>query len=170
MSLGRTWRAPSPARVLGIRRDESPARAQTPEFKPDERYARPGNANGTEMMLWHPIVGRRPRCSGPTRHTVSRSTRPIPATAARGCHAERVAIRVANRADALLRRRLEAELPTGLRYIKGWPPRIPTHPEAALIAASRSQILARHGLADLYATPDAVRDRFADLMAARKAA
>ena len=34
------------------------------------------------------------------------------------------------------RRRLEAAMPPDLRYVKGWPPRIPTIEEAGIIAAS----------------------------------
>lgn len=223
--LARTLAGETIINVLGIRRDESPARAQTPEFKPDQRYAKPGNAHGTEMMLWHPIVhwttpevfrahetygiplheaytrygssrlscrycvlqslpDARASASAPSNrdamiHLVAMeadstfSFQPARWLADTAPHLVPPAlterIRVA-KADALLRRRLEAELPTGLRYIKGWPPRIPTRPEAALIAASRSQILARHGLADLYPSSSAVRDRFADLMGDRKAA
>ena len=38
------------------------------------------------------------------------------------------------------------------------------------IAASRAPILSRHGLADLYPNAGAVRDRFSDLIALKRAA
>lgn len=74
------------------------------------------------------------------------------------------------KADAAERRRLEAAMPPDLRYVKGWPPRIPTIEEAGIIAASRAPILSRHGLADLYPNAGAVRDRFSDLIALKRAA
>jgi len=74
------------------------------------------------------------------------------------------------KADAAERRRLEAAMPSDLRYVKGWPPRIPTIEEAGIIAASRAPILSRHGLADLYPNAGAVRDRFSDLIALKRAA
>ena len=74
------------------------------------------------------------------------------------------------KADAAERRRLEAAMPPELRYVKGWPPRIPTIEEAGVIALSRAPILARHGLANLYPDAGAVRDRFAGLIALKRAA
>jgi 3'-phosphoadenosine 5'-phosphosulfate sulfotransferase (PAPS reductase)/FAD synthetase len=68
---------------------------------------------------------------------------------------------------AVERRELEASLPAGLRYVKGWPPREPTLPEARQIIEARAQILGRHGLPVLYPTPFDVIGRFRDLMAAK---
>ncbi len=68
------------------------------------------------------------------------------------------------KADQHERRRLEALMPPTLRYIKGWPPRVPTRPEAEDIAAARRPILARHGLADLYPTASSIMERFSDLL------
>lgn len=70
------------------------------------------------------------------------------------------------------RRRLEAAMPPGLRYVKGWPPRLPSKAEAEDIAAARRPILARHNLAERFPTASAVLDRFAELLAtaARKTA
>lgn len=65
------------------------------------------------------------------------------------------------------RRTLEATLPASLRYQKGWPPRIPSHAEAAQIAATRARILAHHDLPDPFPTAKAVIDRFAELKAAQ---
>ena len=65
------------------------------------------------------------------------------------------------------RRSLEAAMPPGLRFVKGWPPRMPTRAEAALIARSRVPILAHHGLADLYPDVSAVQARFAELLSAK---
>ena len=42
--------------VVGIRREESDARASTPVGKVDHRFAKPDNRAGTSMLLWHPIV------------------------------------------------------------------------------------------------------------------
>jgi len=62
------------------------------------------------------------------------------------------------------RRRTEAGLPAGLRYVKGWPPRLPTLAEAGAIAEARIRILAHHATASNYDTATRVRDRFAELM------
>ena len=69
------------------------------------------------------------------------------------------------KADQLERRRLEGIMPIGLRYVKGWPPRLPTRAEAEEIAAARRPILGRHGLGDHYPTASSIMDRFAELMA-----
>lgn len=76
------------------------------------------------------------------------------------------------KADQSARRRLEAGMPPGLRYVKGWPPRLPSRPEAEDIAAARRVILARHSLAERFPTASSVIERFAELLAiaARKAA
>jgi hypothetical protein len=68
------------------------------------------------------------------------------------------------KADQLERRRLEAMMPPTLRYVKGWPPRVPTRSEAEDIATARRPILARHGLADLYPTASSIMERFSDLL------
>lgn len=67
------------------------------------------------------------------------------------------------------RRSLEAAMLPGLRFVKGWPPRMPTQAEAALIARCRAPILAHHGLADLYPDAGAVQSRFAELLSAKTA-
>jgi 3'-phosphoadenosine 5'-phosphosulfate sulfotransferase (PAPS reductase)/FAD synthetase len=74
--------------------------------------------------------------------------------------------------DGAERVAIEAAMPAELRYVKGWPPRMPTPAEADAIAAARAPVLARHGLDNLFPTGAAVTDRFAQLMAAqeRKAA
>lgn len=61
------------------------------------------------------------------------------------------------------RRQLEAMLPANLRYVKGWPQRIPTIEEAATIAEVRARILAMHALTTPYPTAQQVRDRIAEL-------
>jgi 3'-phosphoadenosine 5'-phosphosulfate sulfotransferase (PAPS reductase)/FAD synthetase len=61
------------------------------------------------------------------------------------------------------RRQLEASLPANLRYVKGWPQRIPTIEEAVVIADVRARILAMHQLETPYPSPSAVRDRIAEL-------
>jgi 3'-phosphoadenosine 5'-phosphosulfate sulfotransferase (PAPS reductase)/FAD synthetase len=70
------------------------------------------------------------------------------------------------KADQLERRHLEASMPAGLRYVKGWPLRMPTLAEAEDIAAARRPILARHRLENRYPTGSAVQARFAELRVA----
>ncbi len=72
---------------------------------------------------------------------------------------------IAAKRDAADRRSAEAALPKGLRFHKGWPPRLPTEVEATAIAATRSVILARHGLANHYPAATAITARFAELLA-----
>ncbi len=223
--LARTLRGATIVNVLGLRRDESPARARTPEWKPDPRYAPAGNPHGTRMMLWNPLT----HWTTP-QVLAAHATLHIPLHIAYTCHgSSRLSCRFcvlqsladarasasapANRdallhlvdleasstfsfqpgrwladtdprllpddlarrigtakADAAERRRLEAAMPPELRYVRGWPPRIPTHDEAAIIAASRAPILARHDLSNLYPTANAVRARFADLIDVKRAA
>lgn len=67
--------------------------------------------------------------------------------------------------DQLRRRTTEAAMPAGLRYVKGWPPRLPTRAEAEDILAARRPILARHDLRDRYPSASAVMNRFAELIA-----
>ena len=55
-ALSRMLRGATIINVLGIRHDESEARARTPIGKEDYRFAAPGNAAGTRMLMWHPIV------------------------------------------------------------------------------------------------------------------
>ncbi|MBO9375520.1 phosphoadenosine phosphosulfate reductase family protein [Sphingomonas histidinilytica] len=71
--------------------------------------------------------------------------------------------------DAAGRRHIEAAMPVGLRFVKGWPPRMPSLAESTLIAAARTPILRRHKLDDLYPDAAAVRTRFAALIAAKHA-
>lgn len=67
------------------------------------------------------------------------------------------------------RRKMEAAMPAGLRFVKGRPPRLPTLAEAGVIAEVRGALLRRHGLANLYPDARAVTRRFADLIDARPA-
>ncbi|WP_375454835.1 phosphoadenosine phosphosulfate reductase family protein [uncultured Methylobacterium sp.] len=71
--------------------------------------------------------------------------------------------------DAAERRAVEGAMPPGLRYFKGWPPRMPTHDEAAAIVAARRPILGRHGLPNLFPTAASVSARFERLLAAKAA-
>ncbi|QJU58460.1 phosphoadenosine phosphosulfate reductase family protein [Sphingomonas sp. AP4-R1] len=63
------------------------------------------------------------------------------------------------------RRTLEAAMPPELRFVKGWPPRMPSLAEASLIAKARAPILVHHGLVDNFPGAAAVRARFAVLLA-----
>lgn len=67
------------------------------------------------------------------------------------------------------RRTLEDAMPKGLRYVKGWPTRLPTLDEADQVVRARAIILGHHGLDVLYPTPKSVIDRFEELMAANDA-
>ena len=73
----------------------------------------------------------------------------------------------AGKIRAAERRQLEAALPPGLRYVKGWPQRMPTTAEADDLACVRSIIADHHGLSTPYRRGPAVRDRFAELIAAK---
>ncbi len=73
------------------------------------------------------------------------------------------------KSDCHLRQHIEAVMPAGLRYVKGWPLRAPTPDEAAAIAAARAPILERHQLANHYRTPTAIIARFNDLIKAKAA-
>lgn len=42
--------------IVGIRRQESAARAKAPVHREDTRFAPPGNRAGTRMLTWHPII------------------------------------------------------------------------------------------------------------------
>ena len=74
------------------------------------------------------------------------------------------------KASAARRRRLEAGLPEGLRFQRGWPPRIPTRIEAEQIAAVRAEILAQHALPNHFPGAADVIDRFAELHSVQAAA
>lgn len=66
------------------------------------------------------------------------------------------------------RRALEAGMPSDLRFTRGWPPRIPDHSEATVIAEARAIILSHHRLENRFPSPEAIIDRFAELHAARR--
>jgi len=66
--------------------------------------------------------------------------------------------------DAAQRRRIEEEMPAGLRYVKGWPVRLPDAGEAQAIAEARRPILRRHRREDRFRDGPAVRRRFEELM------
>lgn len=223
--LARTLRGQAIVNVLGIRRDESTARSKAPEWKADGRYAAPGNAHGTHMMLWHPIVHWSTEevftahrllgvplheaytCHGTTRLScrfcVLQSIGDARASAGAPANREALlhlvgleatstfsfqpgrwladtapsllpldlAARIAEaKRDAARRRTLEAGMPAGLRYVRGWPPRLPTLAEAEVVCAARAEILARHRLANLYPTARLVQRRIGELLDIRRAA
>lgn len=70
--------------------------------------------------------------------------------------------------NASERRAIEAALPTDLRYVAGWPPRVPDHDEARQLVDARRRIGAHHDLALRHVTATAVIDRFAELMALQR--
>lgn len=72
------------------------------------------------------------------------------------------------KAQAAERRALEAAMPGSLRFTRGWPPRIPDHAEAQIIAETRAVVLSHHGLENKFPSPALVIDRFAQLHKARE--
>lgn len=74
------------------------------------------------------------------------------------------------KAMALVRCAAEARLPEHLLFVKGWPTRMPTTGEAALIAAVRRDVSAAVGLSSACLDADAVMARYGELMAARRGA
>jgi len=70
------------------------------------------------------------------------------------------------------RRRIEAEIPKHLQFVKGWPTAVPNDAECELIASVRLRVAALHGMAVGCTSGSEVRDRYAQLMqiAADKAA
>jgi 3'-phosphoadenosine 5'-phosphosulfate sulfotransferase (PAPS reductase)/FAD synthetase len=217
--LARRFKGQPIISVVGLRREESPARRFTPISRLDVRFAKPSNTAGTRMTTWHPIVDWTERHVfahhkrfalplheayvryGSTRLScafcVLASRRDLAAAAGAdsNCYlyTELVALEarssfsfqptkwLADVAPHLLqpsllrdvegakiqsfeRRRLEKMMPPDLRYVRGWPPRLPTWEEAYEIAQARRPILDWHDLRDLYPTPAAIIDRFSDLM------
>jgi len=67
------------------------------------------------------------------------------------------------------RRALEKTLPPDLKYLKGWPPRVPDYTEAQQIADVRRVILEHHALDTPYRTAARIIDRFAELHKAKRA-
>jgi 3'-phosphoadenosine 5'-phosphosulfate sulfotransferase (PAPS reductase)/FAD synthetase len=70
---------------------------------------------------------------------------------------------VRGKAAASERRALEHRLPANLKYVKGWPQRIPSLGEASVILSTRTAILSMHGRRSPYDTPVRVRERIAEL-------
>lgn len=220
--LARRFRGQTIVSVIGLRRAESAARRDTPISRPDERFAKSGNAAGTYMLNWHPLVDwsegdvfachdrhdlplhEAYRCHGSSRlscafcvlasgsdlaaatraagnielyrHLVSMeamstfSFQPRRWLADIAQHLLPPSLsREISRAklDAAERRAIETAMPPGLRFVKGWPPRLPSMAEAEHIASARAPLLLRHGLNDLYPDARAVRRRFGDLLDAK---
>jgi 3'-phosphoadenosine 5'-phosphosulfate sulfotransferase (PAPS reductase)/FAD synthetase len=69
--------------------------------------------------------------------------------------------------NAAERHAVESAMPSALRFVKGWPPRLPTIEEARQIALARTQLLGRHGLENRFPDASAIRRRFADLLDAK---
>ncbi len=68
---------------------------------------------------------------------------------------------------AALRGAAEARIPNHLLYTKGWPTVMPTRAEAALLGEVRLVVAAVVGIAIRYTDPDAILDRYAQLMEAK---
>jgi len=220
--LARRFRGETIVSVIGLRRAESAARHNTPIYRCDDRFAKPGNAAGTRMLYWHPLVDwsvddvfachdryglplhEAYRCHGSSRLSCAFC---VLASGADLAAATRAADNIdlfrhlvameagstfsfqpgrwlADTAPHLLspslccdiarakrnaaeRRAIERSMPPDLRFVKGWPPRMPSMAEAERIAMARAPLLRRHGLSNHYPDARAVRRRFAELLDAR---
>lgn len=69
-----------------------------------------------------------------------------------------------SKARAERRKALEALIPRGLEYEKGWPTRMPTPEEAQILASIRGEIGTLYAMTPSYLTPGDVLDRYAALM------
>ena len=217
--LARRYRGTTTVSVIGLRRDESAARANIAIAKRDTRFARDGNAQGTKMMSWNPIAewsasdvyalhetmqlplheaygsygATRLGCSYCVLASLENLHASTRAVQTHDAYRELVALECRSgfsfqptrwlgdvapqlldrdlvskltqaKTRALRRRALEAAMPSDLRFVKGWPPRLPTTTEAEAIVAARRVILADHKLPELYPSARAVVERFAELM------
>lgn len=66
---------------------------------------------------------------------------------------------------AALRKAAESGIPAHLLFTKGWPTQIPTYSEACLLARVRRDVGEIMEIAVLYTDPEALRERYAQLMA-----
>lgn len=207
--------------VLGIRREESPARASRPISQDEPRWDK---RDGTRLMSWCPgvlwstksVFARHERFGLPLHeaYPVWKVSRVSCAFCVLQSLPDQLAsVKAPGNRDLLLdlvdlearstysfqqgrwlgdlaphllpnslcaqigeakrkaaeRSALEAALPAGLRYVKGWPPRMPTVAEAHEIVAARQVILAQHDLEVIYPTAVDVLGRFAELIQQQRA-
>lgn len=68
---------------------------------------------------------------------------------------------------AQLRDAAEARIPAHLLYVKGWPVAVPSLDDAALVGEVRAEVAALYGWQVPYIEPEAVRSRYAELIALR---
>jgi 3'-phosphoadenosine 5'-phosphosulfate sulfotransferase (PAPS reductase)/FAD synthetase len=73
------------------------------------------------------------------------------------------------KAAATQRQVIEAEIPNHLLYVKGWPTRMPTREEAALLANVRQRVSALLGLNAQHLDAESVIARYAALLAIKEA-
>lgn len=66
---------------------------------------------------------------------------------------------------AALREQVETRIPKHLLYTKGWPTLVPTYQEAVLLSEVRRSIADMMEFSLQYTEPDAIRDRYAELIA-----
>lgn len=72
---------------------------------------------------------------------------------------------VESKAKAVLRAGLEKTITKEMLYVKGWPTRMLTDAEAAILADVRAKVSALIGLDSQYLDPSSIHDRYAELMA-----
>lgn len=70
---------------------------------------------------------------------------------------------------ALTRIAIEAKITKGMRYVSGWPTRMLTDAEAAILADARQRIGALFNIEPLYLDVEAIHGRYRSLMAEREA-
>jgi 3'-phosphoadenosine 5'-phosphosulfate sulfotransferase (PAPS reductase)/FAD synthetase len=68
------------------------------------------------------------------------------------------------KARASLRETAEAEIPRTLLYTKGWPTRVPTHEEAALLARIRGKVSDAVGISIAYREPAEILAKYTELI------
>lgn len=71
--------------------------------------------------------------------------------------------------QAEARERVEARIPRHLHYVKGWPTVMPTRAEATLLSEVRRSVAEIMHLTVTYSEPEAILDRYAELMAVNAA-
>jgi hypothetical protein len=69
---------------------------------------------------------------------------------------------------ALRRKAIEAGLPEEMRFVKGWPTRVPTREEADMLARVRTAICELMGIQSDFLTPDALQHRYEQLIQERR--
>lgn len=81
----------------------------------------------------------------------------------------RVAAIAGAKKRAATRAAAEKRIPKDLLFTKGWPHRAPTHAEAVILSEVRTAVLDTAGLSSPFTTPQAIIDRYNELLALKAA-